>query len=182
MLGLDTSSLAAEGEEDDGKKKKKKELKEDDKKGGRRLQSNSINWVTAGKVSPVKNQGSCGSCWSFSATLALESAQAIATDSAPVRLSEQEGVDCTTNTQANFDKFGKVYGTYGCQGGWMAYYYQFAQDNGAMTNEDYPYVQFNYRWGDSAKACQHDDSRIAARAGEFGQITGTLQDAVNKLA
>lgn len=38
----------------------------------------SINWVTAGKMNPVQNQGQCGSCWAFSSTAAIESHHAIA--------------------------------------------------------------------------------------------------------
>ena len=55
---------------------------------GRRNLLTRVNWVESGKVGPVKNQGSCGSCWAFAATTALETMQAINDDAAPVRLSE----------------------------------------------------------------------------------------------
>lgn len=62
-----------------------------------------------GVLSPVKNQGSCGSCWAFSCTESIESAVAIAkNETAPV-LSPQEIVDCTPNPN-------DCGGTGGCQG------------------------------------------------------------------
>jgi len=66
--------------------------------------------------------------------------QAIADDADTVELSKQHGVDCTTNTQANFDMFSKVYGTYGCRGGWMKRYWNFSKDQGSMSAADYPYT------------------------------------------
>jgi len=54
-----------------------------------------------GNMGPVKDQGGCGSCWAFAATSALEGTIAKKFGVEPFRISEQQGVDCTTNTDAN---------------------------------------------------------------------------------
>merc|ERR1711918_120751 len=48
-------------------------------------------------VTPVKNQGGCGSCWAFSATETFESHLAIQTKSAVQVLSPQQLVSCSPN-------------------------------------------------------------------------------------
>jgi len=63
------------------------------------------DWRSLGAVNAVKNQQQCGSCWAFSATSAIESAQKIQNGGNLLSLSEQELVACDT-------------GCYGCQGGW----------------------------------------------------------------
>lgn len=87
----------------------------------------SVDWVSAGAVTPVKNQGNCGSCWSFSTTGALEGAYYIKYGTL-LSFSEQELVSCD-----NVDQ--------GCNGGWMDDAFTFVKKNGGITTEDqYPYT------------------------------------------
>ncbi|KAH6796842.1 Granulin repeat cysteine protease family protein [Perilla frutescens var. hirtella] len=87
----------------------------------------SVDWRERGAVAPIKNQGSCGSCWAFSTVAAVEGINKIVTGEM-ITVSEQELVDCNKGQNA------------GCNGGLMDYAFEFIISNGGMdTEDDYPY-------------------------------------------
>ncbi len=87
----------------------------------------SIDWTQKGAVTGVKDQGNCGSCWSFSATGALEGAYQIKYGTL-VSFSEQNLVSCDTIDSA-------------CNGGLMDNAFTWTKSNGGLCTEDgYPYT------------------------------------------
>jgi cathepsin L len=89
----------------------------------------SVDWTTQGVVTPVKNQGQCGSCWSFSATGAMECDYAIAKGTL-TSLSEQQLVDCSFSN-----------GNLGCAGGWYYNAWNYVEKEGGLCTESaYPYT------------------------------------------
>jgi len=108
----------------------------------------SVDWVSAGAVSPVKDQGQCGSCWSFSTTGALEGIYYIKTGKL-IPFSEQQLVDCDTLKNGGRD--------HGCNGGLMDNAFAWISKNGGLCSEDvYPYIS-----GDgTTEACKKDCENV----------------------
>jgi cathepsin H len=102
----------------------------------------SYEWNNFGVVTPVKNQGSCGSCWTFSTVGALESHWNILGKGKNVIFSEQQLVDCA----GDFDN-------HGCSGGLPSHAFEYIRHRGALElNSTYPYTAKN-------GACVYNSSR-----------------------
>ncbi|GFE53977.1 cysteine peptidase [Babesia ovis] len=93
---------------------------------GTKVTFEDIDWRRAGGVSPVKDQGMCGSCWAFAAVSAVESIFKIE-NNMDVRLSEQELVSCQLSCQ-------------GCNGGYSDYALNYIKVNGIHSTDKWPYI------------------------------------------
>jgi C1A family cysteine protease len=91
------------------------------------LSEGEKDWRAENKVTEVKNQGACGSCWAFSTIGSLESAYAIKNNELK-HFSEMELVDCSGS-----------YGNQGCNGGLMANAFEYVKEHGVGLSSDYPY-------------------------------------------
>jgi len=108
----------------------------------------AVDWTTQGKVTDVKNQGQCGSCWAFSTTGAVESRYAIKYGTL-TPLSEQELVDCAGSEGNN-----------GCRGGLMDYGFEYVEkEHGLCTETAFPYDAKTEKLQCNSKrsACTHMD-------------------------
>jgi C1A family cysteine protease len=123
----------------------------------------SVNWVEAGAVTGVKNQGSCGSCWSFSTTGAMEGAHYVATGEL-LSFSEQQLVDCATGIYLNM----------GCNGGNPLWAYRYLKKHYAELETEYPYTSGN---GDDSTDCLYDShSKTAVEVQASASVTSEDRD------
>ncbi|XP_053202626.1 uncharacterized protein LOC128387448 [Panonychus citri] len=124
-----------------------------------------LDWRESGIVSSVKNQGACGSCWSFSTVSSLESAYMKKTGN-KTTLSEQNLMDCSW-----------AEGNLGCNGGWMSDAYRtVTRLGGIMSAADYPYA------GRDSISCKYTQSKAVLGVENYATVDGlaNMKSAVAK--
>jgi len=129
--------------------------------------ANDIDWVSKGAVTPVKDQGRCGSCWAFSATAAIESY---------AKLSGKYGLEVLSAQQIN--SCDKRDG--GCNGGNTETAYEYVKGAGGIErNSDYPYTS----GGGSTGSCKFQSSKIAVTISGYHSVSrgeSALKNALNE--
>jgi len=146
----------------------------------------SVDWTTTQNplnlvaVTAVKDQGSCGSCWSFATTGTFEGQECIAGNqdcSTWAGASEQNLVDCSVKSDTDLGPYYDM----GCNGGWIDNGLYYIQINGGIDSEEsYPYTSGNGRTG----ACAYDSANSVGREkdcgypkkGDENQLTQAIAD------
>lgn len=130
----------------------------------------TVDWVSAGAVTPVKDQGQCGSCWSFSTTGALEGAYQIKYGSL-LSFSEQELVSCDTTLNS------------GCNGGWMDYAFKWVKNHGGITTEDqYPYTSGASQQSGTCQSTGYTNVAASAPKSYTDVTTGSVSALMSAVA
>lgn len=123
-----------------------------------------IDWRNHGFVTPVKDQGQCGSCWAFSSTGAIEGQMAKNFGNLTA-LSEQNLVDCT-----------RKQGNMGCNGGLMDDAFQGVMDEDGINDEtDYPYEAVD------DKPCRFDKTKSVAKVTGYKYVPEGSERALKHL-
>ncbi|XP_071965328.1 digestive cysteine proteinase 1-like [Antedon mediterranea] len=126
----------------------------------------SVDWRIKGAVSQVKDQATCGSCWSFGATGTIEGAYFLQTGKM-VRLSQQNLMDCSWKRGNN-----------GCDGGEEWRSYEWIRDNGGLQAES----TYGHYLGQNGR-CHFNSSNIAIQITDYYNITsGSQSKLANAIA
>lgn len=123
----------------------------------------SVDWRTTEAITPIKNQGQCGSCWAFSATSTIESQLAlVGGEEYSIELSPQQVASCTPSTG--------TYGCLGCNGGFTEGAYEYVKSTIGLSNSFFiPYEQ-SLTESDATKACP--TSKVEALNGTDMELQG----------
>ena len=129
----------------------------------------SFDWRDqSGVVTPVKDQGQCGSCWAFSATEAVESAYVIAGNE-QVIMSPQELVDCSKGLLSN----------HGCNGGMYYHGWKWEESHKTMRESDYPYVSGTTK--EAQSTCNYDESKGVVYTTGYNQVSADVDSIKNAI-
>jgi len=127
----------------------------------------SVDWVAKGKVTPVKDQGQCGSCWAFSATAAIESYAALRKNSFGLKVLSAQQINSCDKRDG------------GCNGGNTETAYQYVKGAGGIeSNQDYPYTSGGGRTG----RCKFAKSKVAIDITGYKSVSrgeANLEKALN---
>ncbi|KAM6330858.1 cathepsin K [Alca torda] len=120
----------------------------------------AVDWRRKGYVTPVKNQGQCGSCWAFSSVGALEGQLKRKTGKL-LSLSPQNLVDCVANND-------------GCGGGYMTNAFEYVRQNRGIDSEDaYPYIGQD-------ESCMYSPTGKAAKCRGYREIPEGNEKALKR--
>ena len=125
-------------------------------------------WTNSGKVTAVKNQGRCGSCWTFGAVGGLET-RYYQVSGKLRNFAEQEYLDCVYEGSRD-----------GCNGGWPSDCYRYSQRNGGRLASTADY-RYEGRDG-SCKGSSKPDDMVAAKITGYRDVSSTEEANIEALA